>query len=592
MTDLQVKVPELGERSHVPVIEILVAPGDLVTQGQSIMTLESEKATLDIPSSHAGTVIAIHVGVGDSVSSGDVIMTVRLAQENSATQSQSAPTSETAAKSSMEKDASQKVSVPSSTTDVTCGLLVIGGGPGGYTAAFRAADLGCDVVLVDRSPTLGGVCLNVGCIPSKALLHAAEVIDSATHASTFGVHFGEMHIDVPVLREYTQSVVRQLTSGLAQMAKKRKVRVITGEVTFIGQNQVRVVCSDGVTHGVGFAHCIVAAGSHPVRLPIFPSEDPRVIDSTGALALSDIPRSLLVVGGGIIGLEMATVYARLGSRVVVVEFQNQLIPGADRDLVQPLMARLQSCGVEVHLETKASQAKAQSGGILVSFESATKGATVGLSPTEFARVLVAVGRAPNGKQLGLEAAGVSVTPQGFVPVDQQMRTNVSHIFAIGDIVGNPMLAHKATHEGKLAAEVVAGHNKTWVSRVIPSVAYTDPEIAWVGATESEAQAKGIAFTAAKFPWSASGRAIGIHRTEGFTKLLFDPKSNRVIGGAVVGPHAGELIAEIALAVEMGADVADITHTIHPHPTLSESVAMAAEIYEGTITDLYMPRKST
>ncbi|MGB9100596.1 MAG: dihydrolipoyl dehydrogenase, partial [Stenotrophomonas indicatrix] len=474
--------------------------------------------------------------------------------------------------------------------DIECEMVVLGSGPGGYTAAFRAADVGLDTVLVERYASLGGVCLNVGCIPSKALLHAAAVIDEVAHAGDFGVEFGKPTITLDKLRQYKEKVVNQLTKGLAGMAKQRKVRNVQGVGTFVSANELLITAADGSTQLLRFQKCIIAAGSQAVKLPNFPWDDKRVMDSTDALELAEVPGSLLVVGGGIIGLEMATVYGALGSKVTVVEFMDQLMPGADKDLVKPLADRLKKQGIDVHLKTKASGVTADAKGITVTFEAAEEGQAPALAQGTFDRVLVAVGRSPNGKKIDAEKAGVQVTDRGFIPVDRQMRTNVPHIFAIGDIVGNPMLAHKATHEGKLAAEVAAGHKKEWVARVIPSVAYTNPEIAWVGVTETEAKAKGLKVGVAKFPWAASGRAIGIGRTEGFTKLIFDEDSHRIIGGAIVGVHAGDLLAEIGLAIEMGAEAEDIGHTIHAHPTLSESVAMASEIYDGTITDLYLPKK--
>ena len=469
--------------------------------------------------------------------------------------------------------------------DVECALVVLGAGPGGYTAAFRAADLGLDTVLVERFDALGGVCLNVGCIPSKALLHAADVIDQASHASEFGVDFGKPKINIDSLRGYKDKVVGQLTKGLAGMAKQRKVRVLQGVGRFVSANELEIAGDDGRTQLLRFGQCIIAAGSQALKLPGFPWDDERIMDSTDALELAEVPKTLLVVGGGIIGLEMATVYQALGSEVTVVELAAQLIPGADADLVRPLAARLKKQGVAVHLKTKVTEANAQKSGIAVTFD--------GDSIPErkrYDRVLVAVGRSPNGNAIDADKAGVRVGERGFISVDAQMRTNVPHIFAIGDIIGQPMLAHKATHEGKLAAEVAAGEKREWVARVIPSVAYTDPEIAWVGITENEAKEKGLKLGVGKFPWAASGRAIGIGRTEGVTKLLFDEATKRVVGAGIVGPHAGDLISEVALAIEMGAEAADIAHTIHPHPTLSESVAMAAEVYEGTVTDLYVPRK--
>jgi dihydrolipoamide dehydrogenase len=479
---------------------------------------------------------------------------------------------------------------PSGDSEHDAQVLVLGAGPGGYTAAFRAADLGLDTVLIERYPSLGGVCLNVGCIPSKALLHAAAVIDEVAHAGDFGVTFSAPKIALDKLRTYKENVVGKLTGGLASMAKQRKVRTVTGVASFVSPNELEIVGADGKTQLLRFEFCIIAAGSQAVKLPNFPWDDKRVMDSTDALELQEIPKTLLVVGGGIIGLEMATVYSALGSKVTVVEFMDQLMPGADKDLVKPLADRLKKQGVEIHLKTKATEVKADKKGITVSFEAAAAGETPALGATSYDRVLVAVGRSPNGKKIGSEKAGVNVTERGFIPVDRQMRSNVPHIFAIGDIVGNPMLAHKATHEGKLAAEVAAGEKKEWVARVIPSVAYTNPEIAWVGVTETEAKAKGLKVGVAKFPWAASGRAIGIGRTEGFTKLIFDEETHRIVGGAIVGVHAGDLLAEIGLAIEMGAEAEDIGHTIHAHPTLSESVGMAAEVYDGTITDLYIPKK--
>ncbi|KAB8191046.1 dihydrolipoyl dehydrogenase, partial [Lysobacter maris] len=466
-----------------------------------------------------------------------------------------------------------------------------GSGPGGYTAAFRAADLGLDTVLVERYPTLGGVCLNVGCIPSKALLHAAALIDEASHSSTIGIDFGKPKIDLDTLRGFKQDkVVGQFTKGLAGMAKQRKVRTVQGVGRFLSPNEMEIADADGNTRVLRFEQCIIAAGSQAVKLPNFPWDDPRVMDSTDALELAEVPKRLLVVGGGIIGLEMATVYRALGSEVTVVEFMDQLMPGADKDLVKPLADRLKKQGVSVHLKTKAARVEAAKKGITVHFESADAGQKPALESGTWDRVLVAVGRAPNGGRIDADKAGVQVTERGFIPVDRQMRTNVPHIFAIGDLVGQPMLAHKATHEGKLAAEVAAGEKKEWVARVIPSVAYTDPEIAWVGVTETEAKAKGLKIGVGKFPWVASARAVGIGRGEGFTKLVFDEATHRIIGAGIAGVHAGDLISELALAIEMGCEAADIGHTVHPHPTLGETVAMAAEVYEGTITDLYIPKR--
>ena len=590
---VEVKVPDIGDYDKVPVIEILVAVGDTVKKDQGLVTLESDKATLEVPSSADGVVKEIKVKLDDKLSQGDVVVILEAAgtapvaakaapgSKPPVTPSHRAPDPAVAAKA-----------LPSSgrTADIECRMVVLGAGPGGYTAAFRSADLGMDTVLIERYASLGGVCLNVGCIPSKALLHAAEIIDHAAHADELGIEYGAPKISLDKLRSYKEKVVGQLTKGLAGMAKQRKIRTVQGVAKFVSANELEITADGGKTQLLRFEQCVIAAGSQAVKLPNFPWDDKRVMDSTDALELADVPGSLLVVGGGIIGLEMATVYGALGSKVTVVEFMDQLMPGADKDLVKPLADRLKKQGIEVHLKTKAAGVKAEKKGITVSFEAAAEGEKPALESATFDRVLVAVGRAPNGKKIDADKAGVEVTDRGFIPVDRQMRTNVPHIFAIGDIVGNPMLAHKATHEGKLAAEVAFGEKKEWVARVIPSVAYTNPEIAWVGVTETEAKAKGLKVGVAKFPWAASGRAIGIARTEGFTKLIFDEETHRVIGGAIVGVHAGELLAEIGLAIEMGAEAEDIGHTIHAHPTLSESVAMASEIYDGTITDLYLPKK--
>ncbi len=601
MATIEVKVPDIGDYSDVPVIEVLVAVGDTVKKDQGLVTLESDKATLEVPSSAAGVVKEIKVKLGDTLSEGAVVVLLESEGAAEASAKAAAPAPAAAAPASKPpvtpshrapaEPAAPKPALSSGKpADIECEMVVLGSGPGGYTAAFRAADVGLDTVLVERYASLGGVCLNVGCIPSKALLHAAAVIDEVAHAGDFGVEFGKPTITLDKLRQYKEKVVNQLTKGLAGMAKQRKVRSVQGVGKFVSANELEITAADGSTQLLRFQKCIIAAGSQAVKLPNFPWDDKRVMDSTDALELAEVPGSLLVVGGGIIGLEMATVYSALGSKVTVVEFMDQLMPGADKDLVKPLADRLKKQGIEVHLKTKASGVTADAKGVTVTFEAAEEGQAPALAQGTFDRVLVAVGRSPNGKKIDAEKAGVQVTERGFIPVDRQMRTNVPHIFAIGDIVGNPMLAHKATHEGKLAAEVAAGHKKEWVARVIPSVAYTNPEIAWVGVTETEAKAKGLKVGVAKFPWAASGRAIGIGRTEGFTKLIFDEETHRIIGGAIVGVHAGDLLAEIGLAIEMGAEAEDIGHTIHAHPTLSESVAMASEIYDGTITDLYMPKK--
>lgn len=599
---IEVRVPAIGSHGDVPVIELLVAVGDTVTKDQGLVTLESDKATMEVPSPAAGVITELKVKLGDAVSEGAVIAMLE-AEGAAAAPAAKAPVVQPAkaTAASADKPAAAQASPSASAApatpapqpaggsgrkaDIDCALVVLGAGPGGYTAAFRAADLGLDTVLIERYASLGGVCLNVGCIPSKALLHAADVIDQASHASDYGVEFGAPKISLDKLRDYKENVVGQLTKGLAGMAKQRKIRVVQGTGKFVSANELEIINADGNVQLLRFANCVIAAGSQPVKLPGFPWDDPRVMDSTDALELAEIPKKLLVVGGGIIGLEMATVYRALGSEVTVVEFMSQLMPGADLDLVKPLAARLKKQGVAVHLKTKVVEAKAQKNGIACTFE----GESIPDGKI-FDRVLVAVGRSANGGKLDADKAGVQVGERGLISVDAQMRTNVPHIFAIGDLVGQPMLAHKASHEGKLAAEVAAGEKKEWVARVIPSVAYTDPEIAWVGVTELEAKAKGLKIGVGKFPWAASGRAIGVSRTEGFTKLIFDEATHRVIGGGIVGVHAGELISEIALAIEMGCEAADIGHTIHPHPTLSESVGMAAEVYEGTITDLYIPKK--
>ena len=602
---IEIKVPDIGDNSSVPVIEILVQVGDTVTKEQSLITLESDKATMEIPTSVAGVIKEIKLKVGDEVSEGSVIAMVEAASDE-AVEATSPNKHEVAkpesAKAEVAKPEPAKVDAPAASNDkpaalapkaagesgrkadIDCKLVVLGSGPGGYTAAFRAADLGVDTVLVERYATLGGVCLNVGCIPSKALLHAATVIDEAEAMAAHGITFGKPKIEIDKLRDFKTKVVGKLTGGLTSMAKQRKVRTVEGVGAFISPNELEVQTKDGKKL-IRFENAIIAAGSQSVKLPSFPWDDERIIDSTGALELKDVPKKLLVVGGGIIGLEMATVYSALGSEVTVVEFMDQLIPGADADLIKPLAQRLAKRLKGIHLKTKVVEAKATKKGIEVSYEGDSVPAA-----TLFDRVLVSVGRSPNGGTIGADKAGVSVNDRGFITVDNQMRTNVPHIFAIGDLVGQPMLAHKATHEAKVAAEVVAGHKSYFDARVIPSVAYTDPEIAWVGVSEREAKEKGLKVGVAKFPWAASGRAIGNDRTEGFTKLLFDEATHRIVGGGIVGQHAGDLISEVTLAIEMGSEAADIGLTIHPHPTLSESVGMAAEIYEGTITDLYMPKK--
>jgi dihydrolipoamide dehydrogenase len=597
----EAKVPDIGNYTDVPVIEVLVAVGESVKKDQGLVTLESDKATMEVPSPFAGVVKELKVKVGDALSEGSVVALIESAEASSTPPPPSAegggreevaavrstpPQPSPSEKGREQTPAPAAAAASGREADIECRIVVIGAGPGGYTAAFRAADLGLDTVLVERYASLGGVCLNVGCIPSKALLHAAAVIDEAAHAKDYGIDFGAPKIALDTLRAYKEKVVAQLTKGLAGMAKQRKVRVVTGNAKFVSPRELEIVTAEG-SKLLRFEQCVIAAGSQALKLPGFPWDDPRVMDSTDALELAEVPKKLLVVGGGIIGLEMATVYRALGSEVTVVELMDQLMPGADLDLVKPLADRLKKQGVAVHLKTKVAKVEASKKGLTATFEGEKAP-----EPILFDRVLVAVGRAPNGGKLDAGKAGVQVTERGFIPVDRQMRTNVPHIFAIGDLVSNPMLAHKATHEARLAAEVAAGEKREWTARVIPSVAYTDPEVAWVGVTEGEAKAKGLKIGIGKFPWAASGRAIGLGRTEGFTKLIFDEDSHRVIGAGIVGVHAGDLIAELALAIEMGCEAGDIGHTIHPHPTLSESVGMASEVYEGTITDLYIPKKAS
>jgi len=595
----EIKVPDIGDFDKVPIIEVLVSEGDEIEAEQSLVTLESDKATMEVPSTVAGRLIELKVAEGDEVGEGDVIAVVEVS-EGGRESSEEDDSGESLGDSEIadESDGSSKPDEARPETgnrkaetdrdptdhDHEFDLAVLGSGPAGYTAAFRAADLGLKVALIERYDSIGGVCLNVGCIPSKALLHVGQVIDSAAHLADHGVAFGEPDIDLDKLRGFKDSVVGKLTGGLAGMAKKRKVEIIRGMGQFSSEHEL-VVEHEGQERTVGFNQCIIAAGSRVIEIPNVPWDDERVIDSTGALELADVPERLLVIGGGIIGLEMACVYRALGSKVTVVEMMKQLMPGADADLVKPLQQHLKKLGVEFHLETKVEKVEAGEKALKALFDG--KNAP---DSADFDRVLVCVGRRPNGDQLNAEAAGVEVDDKGFIAVDGQMRSNVAHIFAIGDIVGQPMLAHKGSYEGKVAAEVAAGHRRAADARVIPSVAYTDPEVAWVGLTENQAKDKGIDYGLGKFPWAASGRALGMDRSEGFTKLIFDKQSDRLIGAGVVGLHAGDLIAELALAIEMGCSAADIGLTIHPHPTLSESVMMAAEAYEGTITDLYLPRK--
>lgn len=577
---MDVKVPDIGDFSEVPVVSILVAVGDVVAEEDPLIELESDKATMEVPSPAAGTVTAISVAEGDNVSEGSVILTLDAADAAS-------PVSEGIEPSSPAADKPQALAATGTASgpgDIHAEVVVLGSGPGGYTAAFRAADLGLKTVLIEKNPTLGGVCLNVGCIPSKALLHVAKVITEAEEMSSHGVSFGKPKINLDELRAFKDGVVGQLTGGLEGLSKGRKVEVVRGFGTFTGPNMISVDTGDG-TKTVSFDQCIIAAGSEPVNLPFLPQDD-RIIDSTGALELKDIPKRMLILGGGIIGLEMACVYDALGSKITVVELMDQIIPGADKDIVKPLQKRIEGRYEAIRLKTKVTAIDAQKKGLKVTFEDENGE----VSTDMFDKVLVAVGRKPNGALIGADKAGVAVDERGFIAVDSQQRTGQPHIFAIGDLVGQPMLAHKAVHEGKVAAEVAAGHKRHFDARLIPSVAYTDPEVAWCGITENEAKAKGIKYEKGVFPWAASGKSLSNGRSEGVTKLLFDPEDDRIIGACITGTNAGDLIAETALAIEMGADAVDLGHTIHPHPTLSETINFAAEMFEGTITDLMPPKK--
>lgn len=615
MASVEVKVPDIGDFKEVEVIEILVKVGDLIVPEQSLLTVESDKASMEIPSSVAGTVKAIRAKIGDKVAEGSVIFEVDAvldmapavkpaqASESQSERPPSRPASASALPSSPPPASAGAlpVGVPSDLksassftgkVDFECEMLVLGAGPGGYSAAFRAADLGMKTILLERYATLGGVCLNVGCIPSKALLHSAAVVDEAKALAKHGISFGEPSIDLDKLRGWKDSVVAKLTTGLVSMAKARKVTVVRGYGNFLDAHHVEVETTTGIGQDrtgakqvIRFAKAVIAAGSQPVHLPFLP-DDPRIVDSTGALKLTRKPKRMLVIGGGIIGMEMATVYSTLGARVDVVEMLDGLMPGADRDLVKVWQKFNEKRFDQLMLNTKTVKAEAKPEGILVSFEGENAPGEAQL----YDLVLSAVGRSPNGKNVSAEKAGVAVTDRGFIEVDRQMRTNVGHIFAIGDVVGQPMLAHKAVHEAHVASEAAAGQKSYFDAKVIPSVAYTDPEIAWVGVTEDQAKAQGIKFGKSVFPWAASGRAIANGRDEGFTKLIFDETSHRLIGGGIVGTHAGDMIGEIALAIEMGCDPVDIGKTIHPHPTLGESIGMAAEVFEGVCTDLPPVRK--
>ncbi len=583
VNSITVEIPDIGSFDSVDIIEILISEGDKIKKEDPLITVESDKASMDIPSPVDGTVTKILTKVGDAVKQGSPIIEVNITKVNKNDTKKEEKVSE-------KKEAPKKIAESVKTkdteeSDLNCDVAILGSGPGGYTAAFRAADLGQTVILIERYSTIGGVCLNVGCIPSKALLHTAKVITDAEDTGSHGVTFTKPEIDLEKLRDWKSNrVVKKLTMGLSQMAKQRGVQVIEGYGEFSSSNQISVKLVDGSQKTIGFKSAVIAAGSQSTKIPGMP-EDDRIMDSTGALELKDIPKKLLVIGGGIIGLEMGTVYDAMGSDVSVVELTDGLIQGCDRDIVRPLHKRMEKRFENIWLGTKVSKLEVKKEGILVHFEGEN-------APKEllFDRVLVAVGRKPNGNNIGAEKAGIAVDEKGFIAANKQMKTNIDHIYAIGDIIGQPMLAHKATHEGKIAAEVIAGEKVEFQAMTIPSVAYTDPEIAWAGITEEEAGEKNIEIEKAVFPWAASGRAISTNRTEGMTKLIFDKKTNRIIGAGIVGTNAGELIAETVLSIEMGADAHDIGLSIHPHPTLSESVAMASEIKEGTITDLYIKKK--
>ena len=576
-------MPDIGNFDSVDVIEILVKVGDTIAKEDSLITVESDKASMDIPASQAGVVKELKVKVGDKIAKNSLILVLE------------AEAAATAVKATVPQAApvlAPKPAISGAINDISTQVVVLGSGPGGYTAAFRAADLGLKVVLIERYSTLGGVCLNVGCIPSKALLHTAKVITEAAETAHHGVSFSAPNIDLAALKNWKNNdVVAKLTGGLAQMAKQRDVTIVNGTAKFISPNQIAITGADGKLTTIGFENAIIAAGSQATKFPGAP-EDVRIMDSTGALKLDDIPKRLLVIGGGIIGLEMGTVYDALGSKVSVVEFMDGLITGCDRDLVRPLQKRMEKRFEAIMLSTKVTKIEAKKDGIYVNFE----GDDASKETQIYDRVLVSIGRKPNGNNIGAESAGVAVDERGFIAVDKQMRTRdnqgkvIPHIFAIGDIVGQPMLAHKATHEGKVAAEVIAGHKTEFVASVIPSVAYTDPEIAWVGMTETEAKSKNLEIDKASFPWAASGRALANGRTDGTTKLIFDKTTHRLIGAGIVGVNAGELLAEAVLAIEMGADAHDLGLTIHAHPTLSETICFAAEMKEGTITDLYIKKR--
>ncbi len=594
---VEVKVPNIGSFDNVEIIEVLVEPGFQIEPEESLITIESDKASMEIPSPLAGTVKEVRVKVGDRVSEGSLLLMLEVKAAADAADTPPSQPSPARGEGAGETPNSSSVQSPSPlageglgmggipTADLETEVVVLGSGPGGYTAAFRAADLGKKVVLIERYANIGGVCLNVGCIPSKALLHTAEVINEAKEFAHYGVKFGEPEIDIDVVRAHKDGVVSKLTGGLKALAKQRNVTIVQGYGRFTSANTIEVEAADGGKQTVRFANCIIAAGSRVTKLPFIPWDDPRVMDSTDALALAEVPKRMLVVGGGIIGLEMATVYHALGAKITVVELSPGLMPGADRDIVKPLHNAIKKQYENIYLNTKVTAIGPTPEGLVCSFEG--KGAP---EKDTFDRVLVAIGRSPNGGLIDAGKAGIFVDARGFIPVDKQMRTNVPHIFAIGDIVGQPMLAHKATHEGKVAAEVIAGHKSYFDAKTIPSVAYTSPEVAWMGKTEEQCKAEGIAVEKGVFPWAASGRALSMDAGNGVTKVLFDKESGRIIGAGIAGKNAGELIAEAVLALEMGADAHDIGLTIHPHPTLSETLNFAAEVAEGTCTDIYAPKK--
>ncbi len=582
MSILEIRVPDIGGHSDVNVAEVYVKVGDKINIDDNLIMLETDKATMEVPADKAGTITEVLVKVGSKINEGDVIIKVEAAGETKAAD----PAPVTKEMPVKEVAAPQAATAPAPVAgEISCDVVVLGAGPGGYTAAFRSADLGLNTVLIEKHPTLGGVCLNVGCIPSKALLHVAKVINEADEMSHHGVSFGKPALDIDKIRDFKSGVVGKLTKGLDGLAKQRKVQKVQGLAKFTSPYTIEVDTAEG-KKTVRFKNAIIAAGSHSFKVPGFPFDDPRVIDSTGALTLENIPEKMLVVGGGIIGLEMAEVYSTLGSKITVVELGDGLIPGADRDVVKVLENRVKKRYEAILTKTKCAKVEPKVDGIWVTFE----GPGAPTEPQKFDKILVAAGRRPNGKTIGAEAAGVIVQDNGFIPADKQQRTNVSHIYAIGDVIGQPMLAHKAVHEGRVAAENCAGMKSFFDARVIPGIAYTDPEVAWVGVTETEAKAQGLEIEVGKFPWAASGRALGNGRDDGFTKIITDKNTHKIIGAAIVGSNAGELLAETCLAIEMDCDIHDVALTVHAHPTLSESVAFACEIVDGSITDLYMPKK--